>query len=129
MKKPSLKGIKRKAWDAFSKYIRMKYADEDGYVKCVTCPARKHWKQMQAGHYVDGRGGTVLYDESLVYPQCYICNCILKGNKNRYTVFMVKTYGYTMDQIEELENKRKVVTPLKYKDHEEIYNKYNDLLN
>jgi hypothetical protein len=70
MKKKSIKTLKKKAWKAFSEYIRRKYSGSGGLVKCVTCNKIDHWKSMHAGHYVDGRNNTVLFDERLVWPQC-----------------------------------------------------------
>src|SRR3990167_9020671 len=64
------KRAKDRAWAAFSRYIRMKYANKSGMVECITCHTFKHWKEMQAGHFVDGRNNTVLFDERLVHPQC-----------------------------------------------------------
>jgi len=91
-KSPKAK-LKKKTWDMFSKYIRMKYANENGYVKCITCGVIKHWREMQAGHYIDGRSNAVLFEEDLVHCQCFSCNCMLHGNKSEYASFMYKTYG------------------------------------
>ena len=33
----------------FSEYIRKRDADENGYVKCCTCPTVEHWKEMDCG--------------------------------------------------------------------------------
>lgn len=33
LKQSSYKAIRKKVWDWFSKYIRLKYADTNGYVK------------------------------------------------------------------------------------------------
>ena len=54
-KKPK---AKTKSWyvkkldKVFSEYIRQKYADSFGMVSCFTCDARKHWKDMQNGHFI-----------------------------------------------------------------------------
>ena len=100
----SKKKLKEKAWDLFSVFIRTKYADQDGLVECVTCGKSSHWKQLQAGHFVDGRNNSVLFNERLVHPQCKRCNVFLKGNKVKYVLFMKKTYGYTDQEIEYLDN-------------------------
>lgn len=64
----------------FSKYIRLKYADKQGMVKCFTCDTVKHWTEMQNGHYV-GRGSMFLrFDERNCRPQDEYCNCHKHGN-------------------------------------------------
>lgn len=128
VKKISLKKAKTMAWDTFSEYIRRKYADNNGNVKCVTCGVIIPWKESQAGHFVDSRNNTVLYDERLVHPQDIRCNIFLKGNKVRYTVFMVRTYGFTMDQIEELDNLKLKSKNMKAYEHLEIRDKYLRLI-
>lgn len=123
-KRSSLKKAKDSAWEWFSKYIRWKYADMDGSVRCVTCGVIKDWKEMQAGHFVGGRGNTVLFDEGLVHPQCVGCNVFLNGNYAKYTVFMMKKYGYTAVEIEGLLALRKTARPLKTEDFKRIRDEY-----
>jgi len=113
MKRSKYKIAKDKAWAAFSLYIRLKYADRNGMVKCVTCNKIKYYKSrgkgeeredgMQAGHFIDGRNNTVLFDEDLVFPQDYHCNVKLKGNKVPYTIFMMNR-GWSKEGIEDLYN-------------------------
>jgi hypothetical protein len=66
MKKSKLTLAKDKAWSWFSKYIRLKNADEFGWCVCITCGIPKFWKEIHAGHYVDGRNNTVLLDRKSV---------------------------------------------------------------
>lgn len=63
-------------------------------VKCVTCREVKHWKEMQAGHYIPaGSSNYLRYVESNIHPQDYACNVGRHGNLIEYRIFMVKTYG------------------------------------
>ena len=101
MKKKSLKS---KVWDAFSLYIRLVYSSSNGECRCVTCGKWDHYRNQQAGHYIDGRNNTVLFDERLVHPQCKSCNLFKKGNKIKYTKFMIDWYGYSMEQLDEFDN-------------------------
>lgn len=104
-KTPKLSVLKKKAWDWFSKYIRLKYARQDGQVECVTCKVWRPWKDMQAGHFIDGRTNAILFDERGVHPQCMGCNIFLHGNKVEYFIFMKEAYGH--DVIDDLRMKRK----------------------
>ena len=102
MKKKNLKAV---AWGLFSQYIRRKYADENGFVKCVTCGVVRHWKdRMQAGHFVDSRNNSVLFSEELVFPQCVSCNLFKKGNKVAYTLFMLEKH--TKKEVEKMLTKK-----------------------
>ena len=64
----------------FSKYIRLKYADKQGMVKCFTCDTVKHWTQMQNGHYVGRASMFLRFDERNCRPQDEYCNCHKHGN-------------------------------------------------
>lgn len=116
---------KEKTWDLFSKYIRRFYADENGMEACCTCGVVKHWKEMQAGHFVDSRNNSVLFNELLVHPQCVGCNLYKNGNKIRYTLFMKRKYGLTDEQIEELDNLKFATKKI---DIDEIFEEYKDKL-
>lgn len=126
-KKPNLKKLREKAWKAFSIYIRRKYADRNGNCKCVTCDTVKHWKEMQAGHFIDGRTNSILFDERGVFPQCYRCNCMLSGNKVEYFRFMQNYYGDEV--IDELRALRLQAKKYSVSELEEIINHYQKITN
>jgi hypothetical protein len=75
---------KKEVWKVFSEYIRRRDADQDGYARCYTCGTRKHWKELQAGHLLDGRTNSILFAEEGVKPQCSGCNLFKSGNKEVY---------------------------------------------
>lgn len=126
MKKPlSKKALKKKAWDEFSLYIRRKDADHNGFNFCFTCERQYHFKDLQAGHFVDGRGGSVLFNESLVRPQCMSCNVFKHGNKDAFAPKMIAEFG--LKAVEELWRLKGKTVQLKTSDYEEIYNKYKRL--
>ncbi len=132
IKLPSVSKAKKKAWEVFSQYIRRKYADVNGNCQCVTCNIIKPYKELHAGHFIDGRNNTVLYDERLVHPQCFHCNSklpgCLGGNKVAYTLFMAKKYCLSMDQIAELQSLYFTSKPMKAYEHMEVFTKYTKLL-
>lgn len=67
---------------AFSQYIRLKYANEFGEVKCFTCNFVGFWKQsgIENGHFI-GRSVMLLrWLEDNCRPQCIRCNQFMKGN-------------------------------------------------
>lgn len=131
-KKRGVSWWKAKVWKLFSQYIRRKYADFEGNVTCVTCGVVKPWKEMQAGHFVDGHGNAIMFDEQLVHPQCFKCNFksfgCLAGNKVKYTLFMMKKYALSPEQIEEIENRKHQVRIFKIPELQTIYEHYEDAL-
>lgn len=102
-KKKSKKTLKAKAWKLFSEWIRRKDADEFGYTNCVTCGVRKHYKELQAGHFIPGRSNSILFEESGVHPQCRRCN-YNEGNGPEYYPFMLNKYG--QEEIDRLRSLR-----------------------
>jgi len=65
----------------FSKYIRLKYSDASGNLKCYTCDTVKHYTQMQCGHYIGRANMFLRFDETRnCRPQCEYCNCHKHGN-------------------------------------------------
>lgn len=88
---------KEKAWKSFSIYIRtrdcLRFKGNVYEGLCVTCWREYPFKELQAGHFIDGRGDAVLFDERLVYSQCYGCNVGKKGHYVEYFVFMEREWG------------------------------------
>ena len=92
-KKVSLSKLKKKAWAFCSEYIRRKYANKKGIVKCITCGVTSHWKYMHASHLVPGRTNGILFDERGIYPACVRCNIFKSGNLHSYMQFLEKKLG------------------------------------
>lgn len=124
--KSTLSSSKRKAWAAFSLYIRKRAADDYGMVKCVTCPNKKHYSEMQAGHFIPGRNNAVLFSEDGVHPQCYGCNIGKGGNWPAYYEYMLKMYGQEI--IDQLLNERHKVIKYTKADYEALAGLYKEFL-
>ena len=125
---PSVKSkLKTKAWNLFSKYIRLRDADKEGYCTCCTCGKKMHYKEAQAGHFIDSRNNTVLFDENLVHAQCVGCNMFKKGNKVNYTLFMMRK-GYTAEDITEMVNKKFKTKKITEEDYHELIEELKDKL-
>jgi hypothetical protein len=69
-----LSGLIEDADAIFSRYIRLKYANANGIVKCFTCDTKKHWTLMQNGHFVKRGHLRFRLDERNCRPQCTTCN-------------------------------------------------------
>ena len=114
-----LKPEKAKAWKAFSLYIRTKECIETtgDYQRgrCVTCGAVHPRNDLQAGHFVDGRGSAILFDERGVHIQCRACNLFRGGAKLDYWRWMEQHQGRAV--IDELMDLRHATVRRKATDY------------
>lgn len=106
-KQPSKSTVKRNAWGAFSKYIRLRDALKTTgtitHVKCITCGKLLTISFCDAGHFVSRRYNSTLFDERNVNTQCRYCNRFLNGALLKYRRQLVRMYGEGVDT--ELEDK------------------------
>ena len=118
-KSKSLKWYRDKAWELTSKYVRLREADEDGYNRCVTCGITKHWKELQAGHFVaQAQGNAARWDLRNIHPQCYRCNINLGGNGAEYGPYIRAQFGdEAHDEIRRLAGQTRI---MRRADYEEI---------
>ena len=107
-KKTKKKTLAKQADDVavkIQKLVRMKAADDNGYVYCVDgCGAYGHWKEMQGGHYIPrGYTSTKLIEEN-IHPQAPGCNFRMSHGDTQvtegYRRALVDMYGEEF--IEEL---------------------------
>ena len=118
-KLPPLSRLKKKAWELTSMYVRMKGADDLGYATCVTCGTAKHWKDLQAGHFIpQARGNAIRWDLRGIWPQCYRCNINLGGNGAEYTCFMLDRFG--REAVDDLRRVAASTRIMRRADYEEI---------
>ena len=68
----------------FSKYIRTKYADQQGIVKCYTCDKKMTIPESQCGHFISRSNLGTRWMEANCRPQCMECNCFELGNLEEY---------------------------------------------
>lgn len=121
---------KKKAWDAVSRYVRLRDCykhSKDYYAKCCTCNNWFHFKKLQAGHFIPGRLGANLWDVRGIHAQCYGCNHPGRGQPIRYEHFMEVNYGSQL--ISDLRRQAKEVKKYTISDFEDIYNKYQVMAN
>ena len=83
----------KKPDDTFSIYIRMRYADDNGYVKCATCPTVLHWKQMDCGHFRLRANLSTRWNEHNAAQQCRLCNGSEDGEYYDMMYYLVQKFG------------------------------------
>ena len=85
----------------FSEIVRRREADSNGYVPCITCGKRHHWKDLDCGHYIGRRHTLTRYDDRNCHPQCISCNRFNYGEEELYRNKLIEMYG--IEAVEELE--------------------------
>lgn len=121
---------KEAAWSAFSLYIRTRdcrrFTGTPDNGICVTCRREYGIKQLQAGHFISGRGNAVLFDERIVYSQCIGCNGNPPygkgGNYVEYFRFMLDEWG--LEKIDEFRALKNETTIYKIPDFDRLTEVY-----
>lgn len=129
-KKTKFSRIKKRAWDAFSRYIRTRdsLATTGTTTRCIciTCNKEVDFRDIQAGHATGGRDFSILFDEDIVNGQCSGCN-MSGGQYDKYAVALIKRHG--LEKYEELLSRKNSILKLKAYQLLEIEQMYKDKLN
>lgn len=123
-----LSRLVKNRWKLTSQYVRRSEADHHtGMSKCVTCGAVKHYKELQAGHFIpQAQGNAVKWDLRNIHPQCYRCNINLGGNGAEYYPYMEQRYGKeVIDELRRLSNTSVKIT---HAEHQEAIEQLTKLL-
>lgn len=126
-RKKSLAGLKLKAWGVFSKFIRQRGMDENGFNYCISCGELDHWKNLQAGHFLPkSLGLSIYFEERNVWPQCSLCNLTWQGNQIPYEIALKKRFGESItEELKALQRQPKKYYP---SDYEEMIERYTSLI-
>jgi len=108
LRKPKRKTLIKKLDTVFSEYIRRKYADKNGIVKCYTCNKKAYWKGegMQNGHFISRASRILRWREDNCRVQCYQCNCMKFGQSFIFGCNLNKEYGYNKAEELLIESKK-----------------------
>ena len=93
MKTKTRAGKKKNLDRIFSLFIRAKYADTFGSVRCYTCDGKFHWRTIQNGHFVQRAILATRWDESNCRPQCVGCNVFGRGKIHIFSGKLLKELG------------------------------------
>ena len=103
----SVSTLKKELDRVYSIYIRRKYADANGFAECFTCGVRKHWKELQNGHYVSRAHNNTRFDDFNCHVQCMGCNVFKHGNMDMYALRLREKYGEGI--LEELNRRKNII--------------------
>ena len=117
-KTKTITSLRNKLWKLTSLYVRLRGSDFDDNCSCVTCGHTRHYKEMQAGHFIaKAQGNATAWDLRNIHPQCYRCNINLGGNGAEYFPFMLKTYGSeVVDELRQLSNTSRKISRVQYEE-------------
>jgi len=85
----------------FSEFIRLRDADDNGYVRCITCGSYHKWNDIHDGHYINRDVKIVRFNEVNCNPQCVSCNSFHSGKIYLYRQKLIEKYGE--DEVKEIE--------------------------
>ena len=127
-KKPNKSTVKKKAWDAFSLWVRirdcLRTTGCTSWGLCITCSKRYHIKLLQAGHFIVGRHNANLFSEKGTHAQCYNCNINLRGNTLEYRLKIIEMYGEGYDEV--LRKEAKEIKKFTVQELEELEKTYRE---
>jgi hypothetical protein len=119
MKQETHRSLVKKLDEVFSMYIRLRDSDEYGFIRCVSCNKKVHWKEANNCHFVDRQHMILRFSEINCHAGCVQCNAWNKGfhifyyakflnrkyGDNAADILMLKgkeTYKYTLHELREL---------------------------
>lgn len=121
MKKLPKQPTWRKYWSICIRLGHVEYQDgrPTQYCKCVTCGAVRHWKEMDAGHFIpSSRSPLVKWDLRNGGPQCSQCNMNMNDPRlvYRFARWIDDVHGKgTSDELIDLSSQPYVYRPISEK--------------
>ncbi|QDP47373.1 MAG: putative protein ninG [Prokaryotic dsDNA virus sp.] len=125
MRKITRKGLVKKLDKVFSLYIRQRYKDNE-IVQCVTCGTRKHWKEVDAGHFVSRKHYATRWSSENVHVQCKYCNGFKAGQNYLMGKYIDRTYGE--GKADELIQESRQIKKFSNEDLKEMIEYYKELI-
>lgn len=77
----------------FSEWIRLRDADEDGYVTCITSGRRIKWRQADCGHWISRAKMATRYDERNCHAQGKMANRFQGGHFLEHGLAIERIHG------------------------------------
>ena len=121
-KKPKITALKKQLDKIFGQYIKLRDADQNGMLRCITCSKLVHWKEAHCGHFVRRRHLAVRWDERNCHGQCCYCNTFLDGNEAEYFIALEDKLG--REVVDELMQAKHQTVKLNRSFYDEMIEKY-----
>lgn len=108
----------------FSLYIRLRDADDLGFVKCYTSGRYYHYKSIHAGHFMSRKCLSTRYCELNVQPQSIADNLFGQGEQYKFGLNLDAQYGE--GTAESLQIKSRQIQKFSRVDYEEKISYYKE---
>lgn len=77
----------------FSEYVRLRDADDNGYIRCYCCGYQVHWEYAHNMHFMNRRHLGTRFSEENCHGGCEPCNSYNGGNLEAYEAHLIREYG------------------------------------
>ena len=106
----------------FSLFIRLRDADDLGFVKCFTSGRYYHYKNIHAGHFMSRKSHSTRWDEINVQPQSIGDNLFGQGEQYKFGKELDLKYG--KGTSESLQQRARKIQKFSRVDYEEKISYY-----
>jgi len=110
----------------FSLFIRLRDADDLGFVKCFTSNRYYHYKNIHAGHFMSRKHLSTRWCDTNVQPQSIGDNLFGQGEQYKFSIALDSKYGEGTS--EELELLARTIMKVSRIDYEEKISYYKELV-
>ena len=124
MVKKSISKLKKELDKWFSLYIRLRDADDLGFVKCYTSGRYYHYKNIHAGHFMSRKCLSTRWCEINVQPQSIADNLYGQGRQYQFGINLDAQYGE--GTAESLQIKSRQIQKFSRVDYEEKISYYKE---
>ena len=121
--KTTISKLKKELDKWFSLYIRLRDANEYGYVQCFTCGIVRGYKDgMQNGHFQSRKHMATRFHEDNCQVQCIKCNIFDSGQQYIFSLRLDEKYGDgTAEELEFLARTIHKVSRVEYEEQISYY--------
>tara|TARA_R110000751_G_scaffold65819_6_gene134537 strand:+ start:1047 stop:1454 length:408 start_codon:yes stop_codon:yes gene_type:complete len=124
--KKTISKLKKELDKWFSLYIRLRDADDLGFVKCYTSGRFYHYKNIHAGHFMSRKCLSTRYCDTNVQPQSIADNLFAQGRQYQFGVNLDAQYGD--GTAEDLQIKSRQIQKFSRVDYEEKISYYKSVV-
>ena len=108
----------------FSKYIRLRDANDDGTFTCISCGRRLPIEQAQCGHFYPRGKMSTRFDEDNCHSECVECNCFDQKHLEGYRKNLIAKVGE--DRVMELDKRAKEMKKWSHYELKELIEYYKE---
>jgi len=121
--KKTISKLKKELDKWFSFYIRLRDANEFGYIQCITCGVVRHYKDgMQNGHFQSRKHMATRFDEENCQVQCIKCNMFSQGEQYLFSLRLDEKYGEgTAEELEHFARTTYKISRVEYEEQIRYY--------